>query len=558
MRSCEHRRVGQAAAGGALVDLGGECAEQRCVLSYGDVVALSGDYFTPEDLFRLAAIPGRQGTECGTRDEIICALKVMAVDEAFGDDRFDPAGEFGHFRFTATAASTGVERRVRDRHLALATANGDHFVAPDPAGDAHHQDSPDDRQRYSRFDSAVIAYRRLHEVALDEAYRLGQHRGDQTRAMAREAAAQHYLTDAFAAGHLRTPVTAIRRFWHHRYPRFWPGLQRKVATDTAAALRELARPVRMLPDGYLHQRTLAAVQARTRGFPPITFGDLLARVFHDWDDDHGLLLDGGGVLFGDGHLEEGVGQRLAVAAARAGIDDVEIAYRLGVAGNPLSGETLYQAVRCATGAPHDRFRSQMWIPSPSADNPAQNWWAPDVESLWNSPIVGTTGMTVGMAVEETLHPGGEVARRLDRLGPGVFEFPGLLGLPALRRWAARKASAAYHHGFLRGLAQDPKAIMLAITANEPAWSTDTTRDGSAAHVLPAAVRCESRRLGAMVSEESCLLDGLAAPLPGGFPSMIAVGAGGTGAGLAGGEPFDDSGREPVVALDLEARGAHEW
>jgi hypothetical protein len=67
--------------------------------------------------------------------------------------------------------------------------------------------------------------------------------------MAREAAAQHYLTDAFAAGHLRTPVTAIRRFWHHRYPDFWHSLQRKVAADTAAALRELTPPARIFPDG---------------------------------------------------------------------------------------------------------------------------------------------------------------------------------------------------------------------------------------------------------------------------------------------------------------------
>jgi hypothetical protein len=453
MRSREHRAVGEAAAGGALVQVGGECAEQRCVLSYGDVVALSGDFFTPEDLFRLAAIPGKRGTRPGTRDEIICALKVMAVDEAFVDARFEPAGEFGHFQFTPTAAMTEVERRVRDRHLVLAAANGDHFVAPDPAQTARHQSSQD---------SAVLAYRRLHKVALDEAYRLGRCRGDESRAMAREAAAQHYLTDAFASGHLRTPVTAIRRFWHHRYPQFWQGLQRQVAADTASALRELVRPVRMLPDGFLYQRTLAAVRARTRRFPPITFGDLLARVFHDWDDSHGLLLDGGGVLFGDGHLEEGVGQQLAIAAARAGIDDVEVAYRLGVSGSQRSGEALYRAVRSATGAPHDRFGPETWIPTLSAGNPPQNWWARDAETLWSSPIVGTTGMTVGTAVEETLRLGGDVSRRLARLGPCVFEVPGLSGLPAARRWAARKAYQAYQRGFIHRLAQDPRATVLAI------------------------------------------------------------------------------------------------
>lgn len=480
MKSQEHRTVGQAATAGALVEIGGACAEQRFVLSYGDVVALSGDFFashhcgahsvagafgsedpTSDDLFHLATIPGKQGTELGTRDEIICALKVMAADGAFVDARFEPGGEFSDFRFTATAAATEVERRVRDRFLALATANGDHFVAPgrpDTAEDHHGAYA-------NGFDSAVIAYRCLHKAALDEAYRLGRCRGDQSRAMAREAAAQHYLTDAFASGHLRTPVTAIRHYWHHRYPRFWPNLQHKVAADTAMALRELARPARILPDGFLHDRVHAAVRARTRRYPPITFGDLLARVFHDWDDSHGLILDGGGILFGDGHLEQGVGKKLAVAAARAGIDDVEVAYRLGASGSRLSGEALHRAVQSVTGAPNDAFRAETWIPIPSADNPQQNWRATDAESLWSSPI-GTTGTTVGLAVEETLRVGGEVFRRLDRLGSGVFEVPGLLGVPPLRQWVARKGSEAYHYGFIQGLAHDPKAAVLAIVGNE--------------------------------------------------------------------------------------------
>jgi hypothetical protein len=492
VKSQEHRTVGQAAAGAALVQVGGDSVEERLVLSFGDVVALSGDFFashhcvahgvedtqvgleglTSADLFQLAAIPGKQGTKPGTRDEIICALKVMAADGAFVDARFEPEGEFSDFRFSAAAAATEVERRVRDRFLALATANGDHFVAPGRPDTAYDHNGTHSHG----FDSAVIAYRRLHKAALDEAYRLGRCRGDQSRAMAREAAAQHYLTDAFAAGHLRTPVTAIRHYWHHRYPRFWPSLQRKVAADTAATLRKLARPTRILPNGFVYDRVHAAVKARTRRYPPITFGDLLARVFHDWDNSHGLILDGGGILFGDGHLEQGVGKKLAVAAARAGIDDVEVAYRLGLSGSRLGGEDLYRAVRSATGAPNDAFGPETRIPIPSSDNPPQNWRATDAETLWTSPIVGTTGTTVGMAVEETLQVGGEVFRRLDRLGSGVFELPGLLGVPPLRQWVTRKGSQAYHHGFIQGLAQDPKATVLAIVNNEAGSGTDATTE----------------------------------------------------------------------------------
>lgn len=490
MNSAEHRAVGETAAGGALVQLGGESTEERLTLSYGDVVALSGDFFTchhpgtptvhspqggpydtaSDDLFRLAALPGRQGTKPGTRDEIIGALKVMTVDGAYVDPRFEPGGQFSDFRFTATASATEVERRVRDRFLALAADNGDHFVTPGGPDSAH----PTGRQS-SHFDCAVTAYRHLHQKALDEACHLGRCRGDVSRAMAREAAAQHYLTDAFAAGHLRTPVTAIRRFWHHRYPRFWESLQRRVAADTAAALRELTPPARILPDAFVYDHVLAAVKARTRTYSPITLGDLLARVFHDWDDSHGLTLDSGGVLFGDGHLEQGVGKKLAVAAARAGIDDIEVAYQLGASGKRLRGEDLYRAVRSATGAPHHAFRPETHIPTPSTDNPPQNWQATNLEELWSSPIVGTTGPTVGMAVEETLREGGEVFRRLDRLGPGVFEVPSLLGVPTLQRWGARKACQAYHHGFLHNLTHDTKTTVLTIVNHDATSYPQTPR-----------------------------------------------------------------------------------
>jgi hypothetical protein len=507
MKSAEHRAVGHAAAAGAFVHVGGNSAEDSLVLGYGDVVALSGDFFASNtrdahrgegcderrdglaaaDLFELAAIAGRQGTQPGTRDEIICALKVMEVDGGFVDARFEPGGSFGDFHFTPTAAVTEVERRVRDRFLALAAANGDHFVTPGPpdttGGDHDCPSCPPG----SQFDSAAIAYRRLHEVALEQACQLGQCRGDLSRAMAREAAAQHYLTDAFAAGHLRTPVTAIRQFWHRRYPQFWPSLQHTVAADTTAALRELTPLARFLPTDVLYDHALAAVEARTTRFPPISLGDLLARVFHDWDDDHGLIIDGGGVLFGDGHLDQGVGKQLAVAAARAGIDDIEVAYQLGVSGSRLCGQALYHAVRSVTGAPHDTFRAETLIPTPSADNPPQNWQTPDIETLWNSPIVGTTGATVGMAVEHTLQKGGEVFGRLDRLGPGVLELPGLLGMPVLRRWAARKASHAYHHGFIRHLSQDPKATVLAVVDHQDSAHTSAPSQGATAQPLQTVV-----------------------------------------------------------------------
>lgn len=450
MRSHEHRSIGDAATRAAYVNLGGDSLEERFWLTFGDVVALSGDFFASGDLFGLARVPGLSGRRLGTRDEILCALKVTTVDEDVVDHRFDADGQFGALRFSPAADRSEVERTVRDRYLSLAARNDDHFVAPG------RSDAPTG----SGFDSARTAYRHLHRRALDEAWRLGRERGDVSHAMAREAAAQHYLTDAFAAGHLRTPVADIRRYWKARYPAFWAQLQRRVASDTAGALRELSGALRLVPAGYLHRRTHTELRKRTSGYPELSMGDLLARCFHDWDNAHGLEVEGGGAVFGDGHVGEGTTTDLARAAVRAGTDDVEVAFALGRAGRTPGGEALYAAVRASTGEGGAGFLAEARIPRLSTANPGQNWRAADVEALWESPIVGDRGTTVGDALTAMLAPGEEFIRQLDALGQGLSGAHGVFGTPVLGPWLSGKCCEAYRGGFVKPLAQDPRPVLL--------------------------------------------------------------------------------------------------
>ena len=488
MNGNEHRDIGDTATGGALVNLGGESAQERFWLGYGDVMALSGDYFTPApppgsgaagSLFGLARVPGHHGSKPETRDEIVCALKVMTVDEVFVDPRFEPGGQFAHFRFGRRASSSVVERRVRDRYLELAATNDDHFVVP---GGVTHE-----RRLGTPFGSAGLAYRHLHQLALEEACRLGRSRGDQSRAMAREAAAQHFLTDAFTAGHLRTPVAQIRRFWRSRYPAFWENLQRRVAADTAAALREASWALRPLSAGFVEDHTLAALRIRTSRYPQLSLGDFLARLFHDWDNVHGLTIEAGGVVFGDGHVDRGVTRTLALAAVRAGIDDVEAAFELGAARERLSGAALYRAVRAATGGPVHAFLAETMIPRPSACNPRQNWRAQDLETLWDSPIVGATGTTVGEALTDMLTPDGYFIRQLDCLGQGLVEGYGLLAVPILGDWLVHHGCRAYHRGFVDALAAQPRRTILSVVHADAATDAMTVPDQAAAAgvVLPS-------------------------------------------------------------------------
>ena len=217
-------------------------------------------------------------------------------------------------------------------------------------------------------------------------------------------------------------MTAIRGFWHHRYPQFWQSLQRKVATDTAAALRELTRPARILPDGFITTVSM-------RQFRPAPEGSAhhLRRPAGPGVSRLGQQprphLEGGGVLFGDGLLEQGVGKDLRCGCPR-GHRRRRGRLPAGSLGQPAAGPRAVPGGPVHHRCPDDAFRPETLIPILSPDNPPQNWWATDAEALSSSPVVGTTGTTVGLAVEETLHLGAEVSRRLNHFGPGVFEVPG--------------------------------------------------------------------------------------------------------------------------------------
>jgi hypothetical protein len=261
---------------------------------------------------------------------------------------------------------------------------------------------------------------------------------------------------------MRTPVARIRRYWHSRYPSFWESLQREVASSTAWTLRESSAALGALPAAFLYDSTLAALRVRTGGYPELSVGDFLARLFHDWDNTHGLEIEGGGVVFGDGHVDQGATSQLALGAVRAGINDIEAAFALGASGSRLNGQPLYRAVRHATGVAGDHFRAETMAPRLSAANPPQNWCAPDFETLWDTPMVGTKAPTVGEALADMLDRDGFFIRQLDRLGQGLAQPHGLLAVPVLGGWLSGKGRDAYHRGFIEPLAADPKRMILAV------------------------------------------------------------------------------------------------
>ncbi|MBB4634916.1 eCIS core domain-containing protein [Longimicrobium terrae] len=454
----EHKSLGDTAYGGALVNAGGDQPGTEFLLTFGDMVMLSGDYFSPEELSDFASRPGTGGNGRGTRDEIVYAMAwVNAKNPHQRDARFAAGGQWASFQ-----AGADVVAAVQERYNRRGAANDPHFVSP-VAGGAVPPGTPPA--------SAGGNYRALHEAALEMAYDSGRAGTPLARALAREAAAQHYLSDAFSAGHLLTAITSIRAYWGGRYPLFWYNLLHKIGLDTATAMNaQSAAITNVLSVSFLYGRIMGDINAMAASLPPITLGDMVARVFHDWDNEHGVDVGGGRTVFGDNQLDNpapsNATRGLAQAAMRAGITDVRQAYTLGAAGGTaVDRPALFAAVRSGTGATGTQYAPETMILTPASTQPAHNWHAADLETLWTLPIVAGSTTTVGQAISAGLVPGGEMRRALDDL---ALRFPtSSFGM---------NPRAAYLGGFVGPLVANPLAGVRGIIHWVPNYglhSTDT-------------------------------------------------------------------------------------
>lgn len=473
-------------------------------LTHGDIVAMSGDFFDPRDhirvlgvklpnpdsLFRLAKVPSSgPGTSVGTRDEIVACL--YRINKS--DPRFAPGGKW-HFLASVFEddASKAVRDSVNERYLKLASRNIEHFV--DPTGSGDSADGP-------LGSSAHASYRSLHKAAIVEAWEAGAHGRPIDMPKAREAAAHHFLTDAFAAGHLRTPRTSIREHWAAIYPNFWINLKKKIAHDMAIHINAEQTNVATLWANVmeLYADILAKVEEKSASKPPLGFDNLVALTAHDLDNEVGLMVtnDFGEQwrTYGDSYLGEGVQPPLrdspteapAHAAVVEGVADIEAAYEMGArALSFMTDAGIYSAVKGrlgASGIARDKFEPEKYLPrlDPLQETSTQAWNFSDVDELWGAPIRDDLpDRTYGAELTASLRDG-ELNEQLNDMAEEMELTPaieGTEGIPIVRDVLGMlDVKQAYLQGFLRPLIDQPLIGLRSIIDFNPSlgqasWNTD--------------------------------------------------------------------------------------
>jgi hypothetical protein len=412
----EHEMLGDKGSGHRQVKLA-----EGYELSFGEVVALAGDHFA--NIEQMRAFAKNTGGGARSRAEIEYA-REWKLDE------------------TGRKWDEEAKEAQTARYYTLAGANQSHFLNPstgdadkDPSKRAGDPKAYVDAKYTTAPAGASQAYRMNHVWAIREAVQAARRRGSMDEPLAVEAFGAHYLTDAFSAGHVRTPRASAKAYWDAKVPMFVHNLTGFIAEAVAAKLGVWQKHVvptdaTLRLDFPFGLGALAKVEAllRTKRF---TFGDVVGLALHDWDNAKGVraTIHGTNVeLLGDNRLrfEDNDAMPYAIKAVNEGVLDIEQAFAQGHKGHDVNAvlDGLLQA---------GLFAPEQWLPKakPDADQKAESksikWDYPDVFTLLADPRFGEA---VELFLKEKESDLTEVANELEPDQRKAFEIGVLAKLRA--------------------------------------------------------------------------------------------------------------------------------
>ncbi|MCA9524265.1 MAG: DUF4157 domain-containing protein [Myxococcales bacterium] len=482
--SHEHKRAGDHAAGGRSFAIGRQDgdtsrgpyagpmpSQYRFVLTAGDFTMLTGDYFSAQDTLDGKPNPDSMmhlryvysdspGKNKGTRDEIMYAIKKKCPH----DPRFqywDQTKTFPPHRpgllgiWHGIEFSSDVKNAVDSRYQRLAVKNYAHFQDPKGKGGG--------AAGTGLVGSAGGSYRAMHEEALLMAGHMKTMGLGIDEAMMREAAAQHYLQDSFASGHIRTPRKSLQRHWAAKHGDFFEKLKESIVDAVDGWLSQEPCIAGLVGGmlGKIRAQLKEKVREQTASTPPLGFGDVVSLLTHDVENEKGLHVTNDVGMqwetFGDDKMSNGKTQEMVELACRLGYTDIQNAYRIGY----RPDEPFLETIRAHAQLPGNgamqpgKYAAEHIVPRP---DPAKNngtlsgWEANTAAELWGNPVRSHEKLTYGQALAQSLR-GGELQKTLIEMANGFPEEQStrIIGLDTGTLHPAK----AFHEAFIKALTAAP-------------------------------------------------------------------------------------------------------
>jgi hypothetical protein len=294
-------------------------------LTFGETVAMAGDYFGSLDQMRkLATSPDGREQLAYARAKVTNSPLPQVSGEA--------------------------KKAVDDRYYALVATNRSHFSAGGSAQDS---------------------YEKGHLQALISAWISG-HEGDAsyfTDALAEEAFSDHFLTDMFSSGHIRTPRASIQDWYSATFANSVEQMKNFIENYLVRRLKALNPNIAKFPDIVVGYEVDSILQDMAgSALSSFSLGDLVSLAMHDYDDKRGVMVvsqcspEGAPGefhwrAFGDREIGSGGGEGdrattfdMASAAVKASRSELDAASELGksAAGQHLNIAELEPAAIAAS------------------------------------------------------------------------------------------------------------------------------------------------------------------------------------------------------------------
>lgn len=373
----EHVKLGDEATGNETTDIEVQFEDgSKHKLTFGQIVALADCFDSVADIKAKAALK-----------PAIAVQYALSWKLGIGSE---PAGH------------DDIKRQVRDHILEILATNMDHFG-----------------------DEAKGNYKKEHTEALIKAFEAGAG-NDQAafgEAVALEAFSQHYLSDLFAGGHIRTPRREIKDWYEAHFPKSNHMFVTNMANRIVAYCEDQGAIPWWVPQNSVVPKVSASIF--TLGGAAIantSIGDIVGAAHHNLDnqglqvvsdvDENGNTVMGGyhWESKGDDHLKESATtEKMAVSAMAASRKELDAARAAGkqASGGKYMTKSDLLAARDAAIKGMQPYRAERFLPREdkgNAKNKQYNWRWGSLDGDLAAEIgrlvkTGLTGILRGKAAE---------------------------------------------------------------------------------------------------------------------------------------------------------------